>query len=112
MPSFERAHVAEWWLAAKPSPPPYAARAGAVRFRRFSIAAALAQERGALPPVLRSDSSSTDAGAEATGAAPLDDAAILGDPAKLRAAEKLLEGRPVKLLPDEECAAAAARCSA
>ena len=58
-----------------------------MRFRRFSIAGALAQERGPLPAPL---------------AAGDRDTAVVADPAKLRAACRLLEGRPVKLLPDEE----------
>lgn len=58
-----------------------------MRYRRFSIAAALASERGPMPPPLaRGD----------------DDAAIVADASKLRCAARLMEGRPVKLLPDQE----------
>lgn len=73
-------------------------RATSVRFRRWSPAAALAVERAgggaALPPALAS------AAARAGGR--LDDGALLADPLLLRAAARALEGRPVKLLPDQE----------
>jgi hypothetical protein len=58
-----------------------------VRFRRFSVAHALAQERGTLPPPL---------------AAGEGDAALAASPDKLRAASRLLQGRPVRLLPGQE----------
>ena len=90
-------------------------RAGAARFRRFSIAAALSQERrGAapLPEVLLRRQSGDDgggAGADAGGGGGgqpppdlLGDAEIAADPARARAASRLLEGRACKLLPDQE----------
>jgi hypothetical protein len=58
-------------------------RAGAARYRHFSIAHALSQERPPLPAPLQPGD---------------DDGAVVRDPAKLAAAAKLLAGRPVKLL--------------
>lgn len=60
--------------------------AGTLRFRPFSPMQVLATEpRSLAPPLLLADS----------------DASLAAEPAKLAAAARQLDGRPVKLLPDE-----------
>lgn len=60
--------------------------AGSIKFRRFSPMQALQQE----PKSLKAPLSLADS-----------DAGLLADPSKLAAAARQLEGRAVKLLPDE-----------
>jgi hypothetical protein len=70
-----------------------------VRYRRFSIAHALVQERAPLPaPLQQYGGGGWDGDICGSDA----DAAIVGNPLQLRAASRLLEGRPLKLLPDQE----------
>jgi hypothetical protein len=62
--------------------------AGRIKFKLFSPMSALRQEAASGLPACLSAASDTDA-------------SLLADPAKLAAASRRLDGRAVKLLPDE-----------